>query len=202
LNQVSKKSLGKVRGLSYTYSGGFRQLISNKPVSTLGELVDSTHRSNRNEVAQATLKALGITPYVCEVEDLVDEVKAGKCDGGETAYPRMYPLGQNEVTTTVVDTEHSLFLTSMIIRDSFWHSLSPELQQIVKQAAIEAGRDERQAAIDDADRAQIDLAKEGKKIYKLSAEERAEAKRKTSIVYDQFREVLDQTLVDKIIKAR
>ena len=192
-----------VRGLSYTYSGGFRQLISNKAVSTLGELAGTTQRSNRNPVAQATMTALGITPHACEVEDMREEVMSGACEGGETNYPRMYPLRQNEVTASVIDSEHSLFLTSMIIGDKFWASLSPEVQAIVKKAAIEAGREERAETIRDGERAKVRLVKEdGATIHRLSAEERAEAVAKTAVVYDQFADMFTPGLVDQIRAAK
>lgn len=201
LDNVSAKS--NIRGLSYTYSGGFRQMISNKPVSTLADLAGTTQRSNRNPVAQATLTALGITPYACEVEDMKAEVIAGNCDGGETNYPRMYPLGQNEVTKSVVDTEHSLFLTSMIIGDTFWNSLSAEVQAVIKKAAIEAGREERAETIRDGEIAKKRLvAEEGATIHSLSAEERAEAIAKTAVVYDQFSEQFTPGLVDAIRAAK
>jgi TRAP-type C4-dicarboxylate transport system substrate-binding protein len=58
LNKLTDKS--NVRGLSFTYSGGFRQMISNKKVSTLEELAGTAVRSNRNPVAQATISALGM----------------------------------------------------------------------------------------------------------------------------------------------
>jgi TRAP-type C4-dicarboxylate transport system substrate-binding protein len=197
LAKLTDKS--NVRGLSYTYSGGFRQMISNKAVSTLGELVGTTQRSNRNPIAQATMTALGITPYACEVEDMRSEVVAGKCEGGETNYPRMYPLRQNEVTASVIDTEHSLFLTSMIIGDKFWASLTPEVQAIVKKAAIEAGREERAETIRDGERAKVRLVQEeGAAIYTLSAQERADAVAKTAVVYDQFADMFTPGLVDQI----
>ena len=200
LDKVSAKS--NIRGLSYTYSGGFRQMISNKPVSTLAELAGTTQRSNRNPVAQATLIALGITPHACEVEDMKAEVIAGNCDGGETNYPRMYPLGQNEVTKSVVDTEHSLFLTSMIIGDAFWNSLSAEVQTVIKKAAIEAGREERAETIRDGEIAKKRLvAEEGATIHSLSAEEKAWAIEKTAVVYDQFSDMFTTGLVDKIKHA-
>jgi TRAP-type C4-dicarboxylate transport system substrate-binding protein len=200
LANLTEKS--NIRGLSYTYSGGFRQMITNKAVSTLGELAGTTQRSNRNPVAKATLTALGIIPHACEVEDLRAEVVAGNCEGGETNYPRMYPLRQNEVTKTVIDTEHSLFLTSMIIGDKFWASLSPEVQSIVKQAAIEAGREERAETIRDGERAKVRLVQEeGATIYPLSTSERAEAIAKTAVVYDQFAEMFTPGLVDKIKKG-
>jgi TRAP-type C4-dicarboxylate transport system substrate-binding protein len=201
LAKLTDKS--NVRGLSYTYSGGFRQMISNKSVSTLGELAGTTPRSTRNPVAQATLTALGIVPHACEVEDLRAEVVAGRCEGGETNYPRMYPLRQNEVTASVIDTEHSLFLTSMIIGDRFWAGLSAEVQAVIKKAAIEAGREERAETIRDGERAKVRLVQEeGATIHKLSAEERAEAIAKTAVVYDQFADMFTPGLVDAIRAAK
>jgi TRAP-type C4-dicarboxylate transport system substrate-binding protein len=202
LDRVTEKSNNKVKALSYTYCGGYFQLTSDLPVTKLDDMIGRKYRSNRSPVQQATLKALGIEPYVCELEDMVDEVNAGNCHGGETAYPRMYPLGQNEVLSTVVNTEHTLFLTSMICSNDFWNELSPEVQDIIKEAAKLAGRDERREAVDEAVDARARLINDGKAIYELTPEERVEAKRKTSVVYDQFREELDFDLVDKIIKAR
>jgi TRAP-type C4-dicarboxylate transport system substrate-binding protein len=196
LANLANKS--NIRGLSYTYSGGFRQLISNKSVSTLDELVGTTQRSNRNPVARATLSALGIVPHACEIEDLRNEVIAGNCEGGETNYPRMYPLNQNEVIKSVIDTEHSLFLTSMIIGDQFWAGLSSEVQAVIKRAAVEAGREERAETIRDGERAQVRLVQEGATIHKLSAEQRAEAVAKTAVVYDQLAEMFTPGLVDQI----
>ena len=201
LAKLTNKS--NVRGLSYTYSGGFRQMISNKSVSTLGELAGTTQRSNRNPVAQATMTALGIVPHACEVEDLRAEVVAGNCEGGETNYPRIYPLGQNEVTTSVIDTEHSLFLTSMIIGDKFWAGLSSDVQAVIKKAAVEAGREERAETIRDGERAKVRLVQEeGATIHKLSAKEKAEAIAKTAVVYDQFADIFTPGLVDAIRAAK
>ena len=200
LNKLTAKS--NVRGLSYTYSGGFRQMIANKRVSTLEELAGTAVRSNRNPVAQATISALGMKPVVAEVEDLRQVVVDGQAEGGETNYPRMYPLRQNEVTKSVIDTEHSLFLTSMIIGDRFWNSLSADVQAVVKQAAILAGREERAETIRDGERAKVRLVEEeGAEIHKLSAEQRVEAMSKTAVVYEQFRNMFTAGLVDQIRAA-
>lgn len=198
LTKLTGKS--NIRGLSYTYSGGFRQLISNKKVSSLSDLSGTRQRSNRNPIAQETLMSLGITPYVCEIEDLREEVLKGNCEGGETNYPRMYPLGQHEVTKTVIDTEHSLFLTSMIISDKFWHSLSPNLQDIIKKAAILAGREERAETIRDGNAAKVKLVAQGSIIRSLTKEEKLFAKEKTKVVYEKFKDFFTPNLVEKIRK--
>lgn len=201
LEKLTTKS--NVRGLSYTYSGGFRQMIANKKVSTLEELAGTPVRSNRNPVAQATISALGMKPVVAEVEDLRQVVVDGQAEGGETNYPRMYPLRQNEVTKSVIDTEHSLFLTSMIIGDRFWNSLSSEVQSVIKQAAILAGREERAETIRDGERAKQRLIEEeGATITKLSEHQRIQAMNKTATVYEQFANWFSPGLVDSIKKMQ
>jgi TRAP-type C4-dicarboxylate transport system substrate-binding protein len=197
LAKLTDKS--NVRGLSFTYSGGFRQMISNKRVSTLEELAGTPVRSNRNPVAQATISALGMKPVVAEVEDLRQVVVDGAAQGGETNYPRVYPLRQNEVTKTVIDTGHSLFLTSMIIGDRFWDSLSPAVQDVIKQAAVLAGREERAETIRDGARAEQRLvAEEGANIVKWTQEQREAAKIALSSVYDQFSDTFTPGLVDSV----
>jgi TRAP-type C4-dicarboxylate transport system substrate-binding protein len=199
LNKLTDKS--NVRGLSFTYSGGFRQMIANKKVSTLEELAGTAVRSNRNPVAQATISALGMKPVVAEVEDLRQVVVDGEAEGGETNYPRMYPLRQNEVTKSVIDTGHSLFLTSMIIGDKFWATMSPEVQAVIKQAAILAGREERAETIRDGARAEQRLvAEEGANIVKWTQEQREAAKVALSGVYDQFRDSFTPGLIEAIEK--
>ena len=197
LAKLTDKS--NVRGLSFTYSGGFRQMISNKRVSTLEELAGTSVRSNRNPVAQATISALGMKPVVAEVEDLRQVVVDGQAEGGETNYPRVYPLRQNEVTKTVIDTGHSLFLTSMIIGDRFWDGLSPAVQDVIKQAAVLAGREERAETIRDGARAEKRLiAEEGANIVKWTQEQREAAKIALSSVYDQFSDTITPGLVDSV----
>jgi TRAP-type C4-dicarboxylate transport system substrate-binding protein len=197
LNKLTDKS--NVRGLSFTYSGGFRQLTTNKKVSTLEELAGTSVRSNRNPVAQATISALGMTPVVAEVEDLRQVVIDGQADGGETVYPRMYPLRQNEVTKSVIDTGHSLFLTSMIVGDRFWNSLDSEIQSVIKESAILAGREERAETIRDGARAQQRLVEEeGANIVKWTQEQRDVAKVALSGVYDQFRDTFTPGLIEAI----
>ena len=200
LNKLTAKS--NVRGLSYTYSGGFRQMIANKKVSTLEELAGTPVRSNRNPVAQATISALGMKPVVAEVEDLLKVVVEGQAEGGETNYPRMFPLRQNEVTKSVIDTEHSLFLTSMIIGDRFWNSLSADVQAVIKQAAILAGREERAETIRDGERAKVRLVEEeGAEIHRLSPADKAKAVAQTLTVYEQFNNMFTPGLVEKIRAA-
>jgi TRAP-type C4-dicarboxylate transport system substrate-binding protein len=159
-------------------------------------------RTNRNPVAQETFKVLGgVDVFVCETEDTRAHIIEGDCEGGETVYSRIYPLGQNDVSKTVLDTKHSLFLTTMIMRDDFWATLSPEVQAVIKDAAIRAGRREREVTIQDGEDAKQQLVADGIDVIELSQEETAEWKSKAQAVYEKFEPTFSPGLIDKIKKA-
>jgi TRAP-type C4-dicarboxylate transport system substrate-binding protein len=158
-------------------------------------------RTNRNPVAQETMKVLGADIFVCETEDTRAHIIEGDCEGGETVYSRIYPLGQNEVSKTVVDSKHSLFLTTMIMRDDFWATLSPEVRAVIKDAAIKAGRREREVTIQDGEDAKQQLIADGIDIVDLTPAETAEWKEKAQVVYDKFEPTFTPGLIDKIKNA-
>jgi TRAP-type C4-dicarboxylate transport system substrate-binding protein len=158
-------------------------------------------RTNRNPVAQETMRVLGADIFVCETEDTRAHIIEGDCDGGETVYSRIYPLGQNTVSKSVLDTKHSLFLTTMIMRDDFWSTLSPEVQAVIKDAAIKAGRREREVTIQDGEDAKKQLVADGIDVIELSQEETAEWKYKAQAVYEKFEPTFSPGLIDKIKKA-
>lgn len=158
-------------------------------------------RTNRNPVAQETMRVLGADIFVCETEDTRAHIIEGDCEGGETVYSRIYPLGQNEVSKTVVDSKHSLFLTTMIMRDDFWATLSPEVRAVIKDAAIKAGRREREVTIQDGEDAKQQLIADGIDIVDLTPAETAEWKEKAQVVYDKFEPTFTPGLIDKIKNA-
>jgi TRAP-type C4-dicarboxylate transport system substrate-binding protein len=158
-------------------------------------------RTNRNPVAQETFRVLGIEPFVCETEDQREHIMKGDCEGGETVFSRIYPLAQNDVAKTVLDTKHSLFLTTMIMRDDFWQQLSPEVKAVIKDAAIRAGRREREVTIQDGEEARKQLLADGIEVHELSPEEEQLWKQKTQAVYEKFEPTFTSGLINKIKKA-
>jgi TRAP-type C4-dicarboxylate transport system substrate-binding protein len=89
----------------------------------------------------------------------------------------------------------------MIIGDAFWKQLSPEVQAVIKDAAIKAGRKERQATIDDGEAAKARLIAEGVNIHKITPEEKSEWKQKTQVVYEKFTPTFTPGLIDQIKNA-
>jgi TRAP-type C4-dicarboxylate transport system substrate-binding protein len=195
------KQNSKLRGLSYTYSGGFRMATVNKQVSTLGELSGLTMRSNRNPVAQAMWKNMDMTPFVCEIEDTKAKFEDQLIDAADTVFSRVYPLGLDAHTQSVVDSKHTLFLTTMLISDTFWNQLSDEVRSIIKTAAIEAGRKERAETIRDGEEAKQKLISQGVTVFEPTAEEMVEFRSRMEAVYDQFTDTFTPGLIDQIKKS-
>jgi TRAP-type C4-dicarboxylate transport system substrate-binding protein len=201
LERLTSKS--NVRGLAYTYSGGFRCMGVNKAVSSLADLSGETLRSNRNPIGQEVVRVLsgGTAPFVCETEEAAGHIKQGDCNGNDTVYSRIYPLGQNEAIQSVVDSKHALFLTTMIIGDRFWHSLSSEVKACIKDAAIRAGRRERETTIADGQQAREQLIQDGITVYDPTPEEIETLKIRMQTVYDQFERTFPNNMIERIRRS-
>jgi TRAP-type C4-dicarboxylate transport system substrate-binding protein len=89
----------------------------------------------------------------------------------------------------------------MIIGNQFWDGLSPEVQTVIKKAAVLAGREERAETIRDGARAERRLVEEeGANIVKWTQDQRQSAKIELAHVYDQFRDMFTPGLIESIEK--
>jgi TRAP-type C4-dicarboxylate transport system substrate-binding protein len=189
-----------VHGLSFTYSGGFRMIPATKALRSIDDFKDTMIRSNKNPFAMETFRAVGAIPVPCELEEINDGVADGRFVGGESAWPRVYPLGQNIFSTVMNDTKHSLFLTSMIVRKDFWASLDIDLQQIMKNAAVAAAREERAESIRDGEQAKQKAISEGIEVVALGDECTEKFVAASQSVYEKFEDFFTPGLVDSIKK--
>jgi TRAP-type C4-dicarboxylate transport system substrate-binding protein len=191
----------KLKGLAYTYSGGFKNLMFTKEVNTLDDFCGAKIRVSDSPVAEATFAAMGSIPVRFELEELREHMAAGTVDAGESTWSRYYGSKFNDVTHTIYDTEHNLLLTNIVANADFFNSLDTELQEIVRQAAIEAGRYEREISIDDAPATERQARKDGFKVIKLSAAERQQFIEATKQVYQQFENWFTPGLVQQLRQA-
>lgn len=188
----------KVKGLAFTYSGGFRIIPGNEPVSKIEDLRDVKIRTSYSPVAIETFKTLGADVVPMELEELSDNLGSATVQVGESTYPRVYALGHDKVSKVINHTEHSLFLTSILIGTDFWNTLSPELQAIVSEAAKTAARHERELSIEDVQLVQERAEADGIEVIKMSKEEQARFAKATEVVYSKFENYFTPGLVAKI----
>ncbi len=187
-----------VKGLAFTYSGGFRIIPGNEPVAKIEDLRGVKVRTSFSPVAIDTFKAVGADVVPMELEELTDNLGNETVDIGESTYPRVYALGQNKVSKVVNHTEHSLFLTSILVGTKFWDTLTPELQKVVADAALVAARHERELSIEDVRITRERCAADGIEIVDLPAEEQDKFREATKEVYIKYENYFTPGLVDNI----
>lgn len=188
----------RVKGLAFTYSGGFRIIPGNEPVSRIEDLRGMRVRTSFSPVAIDTFRAVGADVVPMELEELTEGLAQADVTIGESTYPRVYALGQNRVSRVVNHTEHSLFLTSILVGTGFWDTLTPELQEVVSLAAKEAARYERELSIDDVLLVQDRCEQDGIEVVRMSTEEQRRFAEATEVVYNKYQDYFTAGLVDSI----
>lgn len=186
----------EVRGLAFTYSGGYRIVGSNEPIDSLEDLkklgittVPTTKEFFRSLSGNAKSRAHRTN----------EELKEFAQKGGaiETTYLRFD--GKN-----VLKTNHSMFLTNIIVSNTFFDSLTEEQQNAFRIAAKKVAKLERQWSLEDADQYEAEADSKGIKISEVSEEEttkmRDAAVQQYEAVYKKIPNSLD--LVNKIKSAR
>lgn len=190
------------RGLAFTYSGGFKMIATNDEVHSIADFAGTTMRCGTSPVSEATFKAVGVNTVPMGVDGFAQSVASGECEGGENVFPRYFRSAVNTVTDTVADTEHALFLTSIVISDKIWNSLTDEQQAVITECAKIAAVAEREESLIDGAAAKSRAIEEGIKVIEWTPEAVAEFKEATSTVYDQFDGYFSQDLVGQILEAK
>ena len=191
--------------LCFTYSGGFRVLPSSKKIENLSELAGEKVRTG-SEVSAETFKALGceVVPNLL-IEDIGAAIGDGRIVAGESTYPRLYGSEQtiqpSKTAKAVINTEHSLFLTTVLINKDIWASFDAELQQFMLEAAHEAAIEERREALLDIEKNKARLESDGVDVVYLSQADMEDMRERTEVVYETLDSIFSEGLVQKIKQA-
>ena len=184
LNNFEESS--QLKGLAFTYSGGFRLMPMTHSVTTLGELAGLSIRSGLAPQAIDTIAAFGATPVPADLEETLKIVQEGKVHGAEYITQRIFPDQCDQWIDTIIETNHSLFLTSIVVNVEWWNSLEQTVQQVFMEAAREAARNERVLSVADGNASIEKLQANGVTVIHLSDEEKQELQKRTQSVYDKY----------------
>ena len=187
-----------IQGMAFTYSGGFMNMPMNREVTSLSEMAGVKVRVSNSPVAAATWTALGAEPIVMDVERVAEGIRDGDIDGGESSWPRIYACQQNEVAESILEPNHRLLLTNIIINKNFLAGLSTELQAVLKEAALEAGRFERAVAVAEVEPTKARCERDGIRVIKFSDADQELFRKTTKKVYEKFANTFTPGLVNKI----
>jgi len=196
LNNKLHKHLG-VKGLAYTYSGGYRNFGSNNELKSLSDLADAKSvRVGGNPVCQDYVKELGVDLNRQSIQSSkhwlqMDELEADSVENTYTRFPE---------AKYWLNTNHNMFITDIMMADAFWSTLSEEDQEVFKATAVKVARLERQWSEEDHSAFEASASLHGKTITPISEEDRATMKVKAQPVYEKWINELTPNLVADIKK--
>jgi len=207
LNGLEKTT--PVHGLAFTYSGGYRCLAVDRAINTAEDLQGLKMITSTNPVMIDTAEAFGCVAVPVSLKDVFNDEKdrSNNLNGNnaiETTLPRYEKEAKTEVHTHVVNTKHSMYLTSILIAKDFWNSLSVEDQDAIKSAAMHSATLERQWTVDDSNKIATSADEQNKlgiSYSEFDEAERAKLKELVQPVYDKYRQFFTANLLDGIIKG-
>lgn len=195
LSSLDKSNL---KGLAFTYSGGYRIIPAIKKITKIEDFKGLNVRTSGSPVAQETFKALGANPIALPLDAIDGAVKNGKIDSAESTYARYFSLGQDKVANVMNETNHSLFLTSIIVNGDFWKKLPENYRAMMKEAAITAARIERDHSIKSGLEVRETCIKKGIEVNTLSLAEQEKFKAAMKPVYKKYSSMFPKDLITSI----
>ena len=167
-------SNGRLQGLAFTYSGGFRNIYTtNKVVDSVAGLKGMKMRMRAPRTSRDALYHLGIDLVTDYSRDwvkinkenvtLAEEAETIRIASADKALPE-----STDNIKSVLLTNHNIFLTMVTINGPLFESLSAEQQAVIKAEAKWLSGEERKLSIQQAIDAQAIFEKRGIAFVKMS----------------------------------
>ena len=121
------------------YDGGARSFYnSSKPVNTLEDLKGMKFRVIQSDVFVDMVAALGASATPMPYGEVYSAIETGVIDGAENNFPSYESAKHFEVAKNFSLDEHTIVPEVFVMSKIAWDKLSPEDQEIFKQAARES----------------------------------------------------------------
>jgi len=186
---------------------GFREITNSKrPIKTPADMKGMKFRVVGSPIYNETFTALGANPTQMSWADAQPALASGAVDGQENPLTiftaaKMHTIGQKNVTLWGYVADPLIFVANKEV----WESWTPADRKIVKDAAVEAGRQviemARKGLIAPDLSGVSDIEKLGVNVVKLSAVEREAFVKATRKVYQKWSKSIGQDLVNKAEKS-
>lgn len=177
-----------IKGLGYTYSGGYRSIGGFKSIPTLEDLASKNLLINGNPVTKDYMDVLGITTTRSKNDEDID--------ARDTTYIRF------KEATNFLKTNHSLFLTDVLTNATFWNSLTESQQAAFEKVTEQVARLERGWTTADAETFEKTAKERGCQIVELSDADKKTMQDKAETVYKMWEDQYTPGLVNKIQKLQ
>ena len=130
-------------GLTW-FDAGARNFYTKNPVKTMADLKGLKIRVQESSMMMDMVKAVGANPTPMAYGEVYSALQTGVIDGAENNWPSYESTRHFEVAKTYMLDEHNRVPEPMIISKKSMDKLSADDQKVIREAAIAAGKVERQ----------------------------------------------------------
>jgi tripartite ATP-independent transporter DctP family solute receptor len=166
------------------WDNGIRHTSNSKrPILQPEDLQGIKVRTPPDAMTLDIFKTLGANPAPLAFSELYIALQQGVFDGQENPLMNIYSSKLHEVQKYISLTGHKYETTPLLASKMLWSTLSKADQQAVKEAAIEAGKLNRELSLAADDQLRTKLAEAGVQINEI---DQAAFATKTKPVYDKW----------------
>ncbi|MBA3772148.1 MAG: TRAP transporter substrate-binding protein [Ramlibacter sp.] len=182
-------------GLAY-WELGFRNLTnSRRPIQKVEDIAGLKLRVIPNPINIDWVKALDANPTPLAFPELFAALEQKAVDGQENPVSVISANKFAEVQKHLALTNHQYNPQSVIISKRFWDTLGAADRQIIQEAAIEAGKYQRQVSRQQASSTLDELKKAGMQVTELPPAELAKLREKMKPVIDKHASTVGESTV-------
>lgn len=151
--ELLENSDGQIRGLAFTYSGGFRNIYTtSRPIASVADLKGMKMSVRSNRTSRDAVHHLGIVQSSDLYHNWVQANLNGEVMAEEAETLRLLTYDKTNPDLiknikTVLVTNHSVFLTLVAMNGGIFDTLTPEQQAIIQEEANALAEEERTLSI-------------------------------------------------------
>ncbi len=183
-----------IQGLSFTYSGGWRNVYSTKSIDSVADLANMKMRTRNGRLGNDAMDGLNLDLFVNndwrEFRSMHLNQKVALAEEAETnrilSYHKAAPDLVKEIKT-VLETNHSLYLTMISVNGDSLKKLNEKQRAILQAEANLLAQEERTLSIDQAAEGKKRLQKLGIKFIQITEKDRFALEKMAAKIYKKYK---------------
>lgn len=185
-------------GLAY-WELGFRNLTNSKrPITKVDDIAKLKIRVIQSPIYIDMFNTLGANATPMPFPEVYGALEQNAIDGQENPVTTILASRFNEVQKHLALTRHIYNPMALLISKKFWDTLSPAEKKIISEAAIEAGKYERQVSRQKESEALAELKKSGMQVTELAPGELDKLRQRLKPVVDRASEKTGAEIVTAV----
>jgi tripartite ATP-independent transporter DctP family solute receptor len=173
-----------IRGLCYYDAGARSFYTTDKPILKPSDLTGMKIRVQKSKTSMEMVSALGGSPTPIPWGELYTALQQSMVEGAENNTPSFYSNRHFEVCKYLSLDEHSRVPDLLLMSETIWNRLSPEVQTWVQEAADESSAYQRKLWAEKSNEAISEVEKNGVTVYRPDKRPFAEACVEMRATYD------------------